>query len=267
MHKKLIVVSILCLSLLFPVSASAATYYVQKGDTLYLIGKRYGVSAEYLRQANGLKSTVIYPGQKLWVPDKKVNAISYTVQKGDTLYKIGQKYGVTDKEIKALNGLTSNMIYPGQVLLIPNKGTSGSSASNKASRSGNSAERRQEIAQGKISAEEYELMAKLVYGEARGEPYEGQVAVAAVILNRVKSPLFPNTIKEAIFQPGAFSAITDGQAYLTPDKTAYKAVNDALNGWDPSGGALYYWNPAKATSKWIWSRPIIKQIGNHVFAK
>lgn len=270
MRKKLIS-SLVCLSLLFPPSAFAATYYVQKGDTLFKIGQKFGVSAQYVRQTNGLSSDVIYPGQKLWVPDAKVNAINYTVQKGDTLFKIGQKYGVTAAEIKAASGLKSDMIYPGQALLIPKKGTAGQGppATNQtlASRSGSSAERRQEMAKGKISAQEYELMAKLVYGESRGEPYEGQVAVAAVILNRVKHPDFPNTITEVIFQPGAFTAVTDGQAYLTPDSTAYKAVDDALSGWDPSGGALYYWNPAKATSKWIWSRPIIKQIGNHVFAK
>lgn len=110
-------------------------------------------------------------------------------------------------------------------------------------------------------------MARTVYGEARGEPYTGQVAVAAVILNRLYSPQFPNTVSGVIFQPGAFTAVNDGQIWLTPDSTAYKAVHDAVNGWDPSGEALYYFNPATATSKWIWSRPQIKQIGRHIFCK
>jgi N-acetylmuramoyl-L-alanine amidase len=117
------------------------------------------------------------------------------------------------------------------------------------------------------SESEIRLMAHAVYGEARGEPYEGQVAIAAVILNRVKSELFPNTIAGVIYQPGAFTAVADGQINLTPNETAYKAVYDALNGWDPSGGALYYFNPDTATSAWIWSRPQIKRIGKHIFCK
>lgn len=111
------------------------------------------------------------------------------------------------------------------------------------------------------------LLAAAIYGEARGEPYTGQVAVGAVILNRVRHTSFPNTIAGVIYQPGAFDAVRDGQINLTPNETAYKAARDALNGWDPTGGCIYYWNPATATSKWIWSRPIITQIGKHVFAK
>ncbi|MGV3466940.1 MAG: spore cortex-lytic enzyme [Heyndrickxia sp.] len=117
------------------------------------------------------------------------------------------------------------------------------------------------------SQNDIKLMSNAVYGESRGEPYEGQVAVAAVILNRVESASFPNTVSGVIFQPGAFTAVADGQIWLTPNKTAEKAVMDALNGWDPTGNALYYFNPATATSKWIWSRPQIKQIGKHIFCK
>ncbi|WP_058485867.1 spore cortex-lytic enzyme [Defluviitalea phaphyphila] len=111
------------------------------------------------------------------------------------------------------------------------------------------------------------LIAAAIHGEARGEPYIGQVAVGAVILNRVRHSSFPNSIAGVIYQPGAFDAVSDGQINLTPDETAYKAAKDAINGWDPTGGAIYYWNPATATSEWIWSRTIIKQIGKHVFAK
>ncbi len=112
-----------------------------------------------------------------------------------------------------------------------------------------------------------QLLAMAVHGEARGEPYVGQVAVAAVILNRVKHPSFPNTIAGVIYQPRAFTAVDDGQIYLTPNDSAYRAARDALNGWDPTGGAIYYWNPATATSKWIWTRKPILRIGKHVFAK
>ena len=111
------------------------------------------------------------------------------------------------------------------------------------------------------------LLARVVYGEARGEPYAGQVAVAAVVLNRVKSSSFPNTISGVVYQSGAFTAVSDGQINLTPNTTAYNAARDALNGWDPSGGAIYYFNPSTATNAWIWSRPHIVTIGKHRFCK
>ena len=114
-----------------------------------------------------------------------------------------------------------------------------------------------------------QLLARCVNGEARGESYEGQVAVAAVILNRVDHPSFPSTIAGVIYQPGAFTATVDGQidVPIDPNSTVYKACTDAMNGWDPSGGAIYYYNPAKTTNKWIYSREVIRVIGNHTFAK
>ena len=116
------------------------------------------------------------------------------------------------------------------------------------------------------SSGDLDLLAKIVYAEARGEPYSGQVAIAAVVLNRVESPSFPNTIAGVIYQPYAFTAVSDGQINLTPNSTAYKAAQDALNGWDPTYGCLYYYNPATATSSWIWSRQTVVTIGNHTFA-
>lgn len=114
-----------------------------------------------------------------------------------------------------------------------------------------------------------QLMARAVNGEARGEPYTGQVAVAAVILNRVKHSSFPNTVAGVIYQPGAFTAVSDGQINVPIDSnsTVYKACRDAMNGWDPSGGAIYYFNPDTATSSWIWSRELIVQIGKHRFCR
>ena len=111
------------------------------------------------------------------------------------------------------------------------------------------------------------LLARAIYGEARGEPYTGQVAVGAVIMNRVKSSKFPNTIAGVIYQSGAFDAVSDGQINLNPDSTSKKAAQDALNGWDPSYGAIYYFNPSTATNKWIWSRPMTVTIGKHRFCK
>ncbi len=118
-----------------------------------------------------------------------------------------------------------------------------------------------------LSSTELNLLARCVYSEARGEPYTGQVAVAAVVLNRVRSSSFPNTVSGVIYQPGAFTAVSDGQINLTPNETAYKAARDALNGWDPTNGCLYYYNPATATSKWIWSLKVELTIGRHSFAR
>ena len=111
------------------------------------------------------------------------------------------------------------------------------------------------------------LLAQCIYSESRGEPYKGQVAVGAVVLNRVKSSAFPNSISGVIYQKGAFSAVDDGQINLTPNDSALKAARDAMNGWDPTGGCLYYYNPAKTSNRWIRSRPIVVRIGEHVFCK
>ncbi len=109
------------------------------------------------------------------------------------------------------------------------------------------------------------LLARLISAEARGEPYNGQVAVGAVVLNRMKHPSFPNTMAGVIYQPGAFSCLSDGQFNQPVAESSYRAARDAMNGWDPSGGAIYYFNPATATSKWIWSRPLLVVIGKHRF--
>ena len=113
---------------------------------------------------------------------------------------------------------------------------------------------------------EVEILARLVNGEARGEPYIGQVAVAAVVLNRVKHPSFPNTISGVVFQTGAFDAVWDGQFDLEPTADAVRAARDAMNGWDPTGGCIYYYNPSTATNPWIWTRTVQLEIGRHAFA-
>jgi len=116
--------------------------------------------------------------------------------------------------------------------------------------------------------DDFVLLCRMISAEARGEPYTGQVAVGAVILNRVKHPSFPNTVAGVLFQPGAFSPVADGQFYaVSITDSARRAAQDALNGWDPTGGAIYFYNPAKSTSKWIFSRPVVLTIGEHVFAK
>ena len=120
---------------------------------------------------------------------------------------------------------------------------------------------------GTTNSSNLNLISRFVYAESRGEPYTGQVAVAAVILNRVKSNLFPNTVSGVVYQSGAFTCVSDGQINLSPDATSKKAAQDAINGWDPTYGALYYFNPNTATSAWIWSRPMTITIGNHRFCK
>ena len=117
-----------------------------------------------------------------------------------------------------------------------------------------------------FSSSEVYLLAKTIYAEGRGEPYTGQVAIGAVVLNRVSDKAFPNTISGVVYQKHAFTAVSDGQINLTPNDTAMKAARDAINGWDPTGGALYYYNPAIATSAWIFDRQTVTVIGKHVFA-
>ncbi len=119
------------------------------------------------------------------------------------------------------------------------------------------------------ASSDIQLMARAINGEARGEPYEGQVAVGAVILNRVKDSRFPNSISGVIYQSGAFTAVADGQinAPISEGSTVYKAAQDAMNGWDPTSGCVYYFNPNTATNKWIWSRPLVTTIGKHRFCK
>ena len=118
-----------------------------------------------------------------------------------------------------------------------------------------------------VSSGDVQLLARLIHGEARGEPYEGKVAVGAVVLNRTTDSRFPKTIAGVIYQPGAFDAVYDGQINLAPDASSLNAARDAMNGWDPSYGCVYYYNPNTATSSWIWSRQIVVVIGNHNFAR
>ena len=161
------------------------------------------------------------------------------------------------KYFQRKNGLTVDGIAGTKTLqamgIYNSSGNSSSGSSNNSSSSTNS--------------NDLNLLSRLVYGEARGEPYTGQVAVAAVVLNRVKSSSFPNTIAGVIYQSGAFDVVADGQINLTPNETAKKAAQDALNGWDPTNGAIYYFNPSTANNKWIWSRPRTVTIGKHRICK
>ena len=154
------------------------------------------------------------------------------------------------KYFQRKNGLTADGIAGPATLKAMGIMTSSSSSSSSSSYNSN-----------------LNLLSRVIYGEARGEPYTGQVAVGAVVMNRIKSSSFPNTLSGVVYQSGAFEAVKDGQVNLTPDSTARKAAQDAMNGWDPSYGAIYYFNPSTATNKWIWSRPMTVTIGKHRFCK
>lgn len=165
-------------------------------------------------------------------------------------------YGsATERAVRAFqrkNGLTADGKAGAQTLAAMGLSAGGGNSSN----SGGS---------GGASSSQVDLLARLISAEARGEPYSGQVAVGAVVLNRIKHPSFPNTLSGVIYQSGAFTCITDGQFNQPVAESAYRAARDALNGVDPSGGAIYYFNPSTATSSWIWSRPLITVIGKHRF--
>ena len=173
----------------------------------------------------------------------------------DGIYGSATKAAV--KYFQSKNGLVADGIVGSKTLAALGISSGGSSSSDKTGSSSS----------GSYSNPDVTLLARLIYGEARGESYTGQVAVGAVVMNRVKSSSFPNTISGVIYQPYAFTAVADGQINLAPDAAAIKAAKQAMNGYDPTYGALYYYNPSIATSTWIFSRKTTITIGNHVFAK
>lgn len=254
--KRLLVI-VISLSLLFLLVSEAAadwTYTVQRGDTLQAIAQRFGVSLGSLRQRNGLWTDSLRIGQRITIPTgtaaTSASGWTYTVKRGDTLYTISQRVGVPVNTLRSVNGLASDTLRIGQRLTIPTGTTATAAAAGGGSRAG---------------VDTY-LLARLIHAEAESEPYIGKVAVGAVVLNRVESPLFPNTLAGVLYQPHAFETVTNGRIYNTPSNEAVQAARDAVNGWDPSGGALYFFNPAKVVSSWVWTRTIVNRIGKHVFA-
>ncbi len=189
-------------------------------------------------------------GEEVKQIQEKLKRWGYYNGSVDGIY--GSKTLAAVKSFQKKNGLTVDGIA-GEKTLAAMGITSSSGSSSSGSSTSNS--------------NNVSLLSRLIYGEARGEPYTGQVAVGAVVMNRVKSSSFPNTISGVIYQSGSFDAVSDGQINMSPDSTARKAAQDAINGWDPSYGAIYYFNPSTATNKWIWSRPLTIVIGKHRFCK
>ncbi|MDO7787482.1 spore cortex-lytic enzyme [Desulforamulus aquiferis] len=188
---------------------------------------------------------------------RNLGYLGYSVGKIDGIF--GSKTLNTVKEFQWKNGLKADGIVGKQTSQAIIRQAGGVQ---------NERPRTEPVSRGNLNLSRKDLydLARVVHGEARGESFEGQVAVAAVVLNRLYSGDFGRNVQEVIFQPWAFTAVHDGQFYLEPNSSAYSAVDAAVKGWDPTGGAIYYWNPVTATSKWIWSRPIINKIGRHVFA-
>lgn len=271
-------------------------YTVQEGDSLYEIALSYNISINKISSWNGLNNNgMIRAGDDLEIPlendepkerdfkqsllnnnedfsitdNRKfavnVNSnatpdledinesdlVTYHVKSGDSLYEIARTYNTSSSIIIALNNLESHSISPGDKLQVPAKDLS----------------ERQLLARS-ISNQELELLARAINGEARGEPYLGQVAVGAVIINRVVSNKFPDTIEGVIMQDGQFCAVEDGQINLTPSPTTRQAAQEAVNGRDPTDRALYFYNPDTSNEQaWMARRDVIVRIGNHVFAR
>ena len=198
-------------------------------------------AASYKKGSSGAVVTQIQTKLKSW---------GYYTGTVDGIYGSGTERAV--RAFQQKNGLTVDGKAGDQTLAAMGLSAGGGNTSN----SGGS---------GGASSSQVDLLARLISAEARGEPYSGQVAVGAVVLNRIKHPSFPNTLPGVIYQSGAFTCITDGQFNQPVAESAYRAARDALNGVDPSGGAIYYFNPSTATSSWIWSRPLITVIGKHRF--
>lgn len=186
-------------------------------------------------------------GSQVKTLQTKLNNWGYDAGTADGIF--GSKTQAAVKRFQQKNGLTVDGIVGAKTAAALGMTLTSSSSSNSS-----------------YSSQDVYLLAKCIHAEARGEPYMGQVAVGAVVLNRVKSSSFPNTISGVIYQPYAFTAVIDGQMNLEPNQTAYNAARDAMNGWDPTNGCIYYYNPATATSSWIWSRKVMITIGKHNFA-
>ncbi|MBM7854816.1 LysM repeat protein [Desulfohalotomaculum tongense] len=246
----LLMLGIICL----PVTpAHAGIYTVQPGDSLFSISVKYGTTIHNLMKVNQLDSTLIKPGQQLKVPDKNTTAQprGYVVMPGDTLYQIALQFHISTQTLIAANNLSQTIIYPGQVLKVPAR-------TSTASRGG----ARPAIP---YTKEDLDLLARLITAESRGEPELGKISVGAVVINRVKSPKYPNTIKEVIYQPGQFGPVRSGRINNPALPDCIEAAKKALNGADPTGGALYFFDN-KTGNRFLRSLPVALKQGNLIFA-
>lgn len=238
--------------------ALAATHTVTSGESLWSIGQKYGVDAGTIKSANNMQVNSIYPGQKLYIPQTSAGG-SYTVRPGDSLYTIAGRYGIPVSQLVALNGLNGSLIHPGQILRTP-----GVSAGSAVSRGGVD-----RGFSGNVASSELDTLARIITAEADNQSYEAKVAVGAVVMNRVKSGLFPNSIKGVVYQVDAdgryqFEPVLNGWINRPPSQSAVSAAKEALSGSDPTNGALFFWE-SWVKSGYLNSRQVSKVIGAFTF--
>jgi N-acetylmuramoyl-L-alanine amidase len=227
-------------------SAFAATYTVVSGDSLYGIGKLFSTSASVLQSSNNLSNSIIYPGQNL-----KVSCEVYTVKSGDTLFSIAKNKGVSLLSLRKANNKYDDRIYPGQILNIPDSIVSAA------------------LSVVPYTQSDVDLLARLITAEAGSEPYNAKVSVGAVVINRVKNPLYPNTISGVIYEKSGgyyqFTPVVNGWINKPATSDSIKAAYDALKGIDPTKGALYYFDDS-TTNQWLWAKPVAIRIDKMVFS-
>lgn len=255
-------------------------YQVKKGDTLWGISQDYKIEVEEIMRLNSLKSNLLLVGQKLTLSKfTKGDAtgsskLRYVVKKGDNLWILAQKNKIQISDIISKNNLQNDILQIGQILHIPTNSSMATLASQETNNKtlNKTALRPAAIETSTFSYtdEEFEWLAKLIEAEAENQPYQGKVAVGSVVMNRIKDDWFPNTIEEVIFQKSnklfQFSPVGNGRFNrVSPSDDSYQAANAALSGEDPTDGALYFYNPTIATDRWIRTRTVVKEIGQHSF--
>ncbi len=258
MRKSFVIFIVVALTLFLAsqVALASSSHLVRPGDTLWLIAPNYNTTAGAIAQENRLSNpNYIEVGDRLAIPR---HSTLHIVQRGDTLFLLSRQYNVTVNAIAAENQISNtNYIEVGDRLIIPAVGTN-SGQTELPLRSGWS-----------FSNADLDLFARLVHSEAAGEPFVGQVAVAASVLNRVRSSRYPNTLRGVIYQVESgfyqYSPVLDGRINLTANESARRAVREAINGSDPSLGATGFYNPRKTSNRWVRQQPVTTVTGNHVF--
>lgn len=229
-------------------------YQVQDGDKLASIAQKYNISQDVLKYLNQLQDAQVTPGQQIIVAIPQQETMNVTLapvnKNNDVTMSADSSNKKIDSSNKKVDSAIKNFTPPNIDVNVP----------------ADANPRKIDATTKNFTQQELDLLARVAYSEARGESFNGQVAVASVVLNRTKSPLFPKSIAGVIYQPWAFTAVNDGQFNLTPDTNAYLAAKQAMRSFDPTNGALFYWNPTTATSRWVWGRRITGTIGHHVFA-
>ncbi|GAB6158394.1 cell wall hydrolase [Desulfotomaculum varum] len=256
--------------LLWATASWAYSYTVVAGDSLYLISQKTGIPVSKIKAANNLTGNQIFPGQVLSLPETKSSVAAsqpakapgstYTVKPGDSLYLIAQKYNTRVEALILANSLSGTLIYPGQQLILPV--TASRSAATMAVEVSRSAKRPVIL----YTDEDLDLLARLVQAEAGGEPLEAQIGVAAVVINRVQSDLFPDTIQEVIYAPNQFAPVRNGWINRPAGQSAIQAATAALYGNDPTGGALYFFDNSTSNS-FLRSLPVSATYGQMIYAK